>query len=74
MGIQAEGRVGHQLDKFGGLTQGRARLRSGVRTSGFSGAALARRPDKCNARRGYLVRPEEVHRSYDRGEPAVGYK
>ena len=60
-GIQAGGRAGHQLDKFGGLTQGRARPRSSVRTSGFFGAALARRPDKCNAHRGYLVRPLPKH-------------
>ena len=59
--VQAGGRAGHQLDRFGGLTQGRARLGSGVRTSGFFGAALARRPDKCNARRGYLVRPLPKH-------------
>ena len=49
-GIQAGGRVRQQVDKFGGLAQGRARPRSGVRTFGFIGAAFARHPDNCNAR------------------------
>ena len=59
-GIQVGGKAGHHVDRFGGLVQGRARPGSGVRTSGFFGAAPARRPDKCNARRGYLVRPKNI--------------
>ena len=55
--VQAGGRAGHHVDRFGGLAQGRARPGSGVRTSGLFGVVLARRPDKCNARQGYLVRP-----------------
>ena len=55
--IQAQGRDGHRLDRVGGFGQGRAKPRSGVRTSGFFGAAPARRPDICNTRRGYLGNP-----------------
>ena len=55
-GIQAGGRAGHHVDRFGGLAQGRTRPGWGVRTSGLFGVAPARRPDKCNARRGYLER------------------
>jgi hypothetical protein len=60
-GGHVEGRAGSQVGdrvaRVGRLGQGQARPWSGVRGSGFFGAALARRPDKCNARRGYLERP-----------------
>ena len=53
-GIHAASRARHRVDRVGGLGQGRARPGSGVRTSSFFGAALARRFDKCNARWGFL--------------------
>ena len=54
-GIHAGGRAKHRVDRVEGLGQAMPGL--GVRTSGFFGATLARRSDKCNARWGVLESP-----------------
>ena len=61
-GIQVGRRVEHRVDRLGRLAQGRVMPGSGVRTFVFFGAALARRPEKCNAHRGYLERPDVLQR------------